>query len=90
MVDVFNSGIIFFCMLFQRMPFARAVRTDKFYKYLAGDRPDFFWEMHKRDKLKIDSVSEECRTLLASMLGIDPLMRPSISEILAHSFFTKN
>ena len=88
-VDIFNAGIILFCMIFQRMPFTRAVNNDKYYKYIVADRTDFYWELHKRDGLKTFNISQECKSLITAMLGRQPELRPSIQEILAHPWFTK-
>ena len=37
LVDLFNAGVILFNMIFQRMPFERAVNQDKVYKYVVLD-----------------------------------------------------
>jgi len=76
-------------MVFQRMPFGRAIATDKYYRYLVQDRPEMFWMMHKRAQLQVDSVSESCRSLILAMLQQTPELRPSTHEIMGSEWMTK-
>ena len=45
-VDIFNSGIILFNMIFQQNPFLNAVATDQFYKYIILEQSVNFWKTH--------------------------------------------
>ena len=67
-VDVFNAGIILFCMIFQRMPFGRAVNQDKNFKYIALDSAEHFWKMHQLQGCAVDKATEPCKQLIWSML----------------------
>jgi len=87
-VDVFNAGIILFCMVFQRMPFGRAVNQDKNYKYVVLDSAKHFWQLHKMQGIPVDSVSNSCKELIWSLLQRQPELRPSIAEILSSEWFT--
>ena len=87
-VDVFNAGIILFCMVFQRMPFGRAVNQDKNYKYVVLDSASHYWQLHKMQGLNVDNVSSSCKELIWSMLQRQPELRPSLNEILASEWMT--
>jgi serine/threonine protein kinase len=67
-VDVFNAAIILFCMVFQRMPFGRAINQDKNYKYVVLDSASHYWKMHQMMGVKADSAQASCRELIFSML----------------------
>ena len=87
-VDIFNSGIILFCMIFQRMPFSRAVAADEFYRYIMADKADSFWKYHRHKGLiLVDTVSPSCKSLIFSLLQTQPELRPSCGEILQSEWF---
>lgn len=79
-VDLFAAAIILFVMVSQRAPFDTATPTDKFYRCLAANRADLFWKAHA----KTGTFSDELKDLIQSMLQLDPLLRPSINEVLQH------
>ena len=84
-VDLFALGIILFIMMSKNPPFARPEANDQFYKmlYTGNER---FWALHSRNKPQ-DFYSPELRSLLTSMLALDPTQRLSIAEIKAHPWF---
>lgn len=84
LVDIFNSGIILFCMVMKRMPFERAVAEDQFYRCIVCDRADLFWEMQRKEGLNIDVISDDLKDLIFMLLGNRPTLRPTINEILAY------
>jgi serine/threonine protein kinase len=84
LVDIFNSGIILFCMVMKRMPFERAVAEDQYYRCIVCDRADLFWEMQRKEGLDIDAISNDLKDLIFMLLGNRPTLRPTITEILAY------
>ena len=84
LVDIFNSGIILFCMVMKRMPFERAVAEDQYYRCIVCDRADLFWDMQKKEGLNIDVISQDLKDLIFMLLGNRPTLRPTITEILAY------
>lgn len=66
-------------------PFSNASPKDPYYKCLAANRADIFWNTHLFKKPRgREFISEDLKDLIQSMLQLDPSHRPSISEILAH------
>ena len=46
LVDIFNAGVILFCMVLQKMPFAEASDKDINYKWVVRDNAEQFWKSH--------------------------------------------
>lgn len=84
-VDLFAAGIILFIMMSQNPPFSRASPTDPYYSQLANGNARF-WDIHSRNKPS-DCYSKEFRSLIQSMLAMDPAQRLSIAEIQTHPWF---
>ena len=75
-------------MIFQQMPFLNAVATDPFYKYVVLDQANNFWNAHKHNKVQVDQVSSECKSLIFALISRQPELRPTLLETLAHSWIT--
>lgn len=84
-VDLFAAGIILFIMMSQNPPFSRASPTDPYYSQIANANPKF-WDVHSRNK-PADCFSKDFRSLIQSMLALDPAQRLSIAEIQTHAWF---
>lgn len=71
--DVWSLGVIIAEMLTGTAPF-----------YAKGYRETLDRICHDEPSLPADTLSEECRQLLLSMLQKDPLRRPTVAEVLSH------
>lgn len=86
-VDLFASAIILFIMVAGHPPFTTAEQGDPFYKCIANNRSDIFWRTHAKNKPAGASfMSPELKDLINCMLQLEPSHRPSLQEILAHSW----
>merc|ERR1712226_176259 len=88
MVDLFACGIILFIFHSVHPPFNVAKPKDSYYNMICTNRHDKFWEAHSKKKPE-NFYSEEFKSLINGMLSFDPTQRPSIAEIIAHPWFTK-
>jgi len=72
-------------MVAQHPPFTSAVPSDPFYRCLAGKRGDIFWRTHSKSKPDGDKFfSEEFKDLIECMLKLEPVQRPSITDVIQH------
>jgi len=85
-VDLFASAIILFIMLSGTPPFAQADPKDPHYKLLCINRHDTFWAAHSRGKPS-GFYTAEFKSLMNSMLALDPSQRLSLAEIKAHAWY---
>lgn len=86
-VDLFALAIILFVLVAAHHPFNKAELTDPFYKCFAQNRADLFWKTTCKNKQDGENhFSEEFKDLVTSMLQIDPVHRPTMSEVLAHEW----
>jgi serine/threonine protein kinase len=84
-VDLFAAAIILFIMVAQHPPFSVADPNDAFYKCLAANRANYFWNVHCKNKPNgNDFFSKEFKEIIQGMLQLDPTHRPSIADVLAH------
>jgi len=82
---MFAAGIILFIMRSGNPPFNEATPTDPFYKCLAANRPDVFWQTYEQD-LDEGYYSEEFKDLVTALLKLDPSKRPTSEDILNHAW----
>eukprot|EP00347_Sterkiella_histriomuscorum_P020648 403337000 len=88
-IDVFALGVLLFISEFKQPPFRQASTRDPLYRYLAsqnGSQQQNFFKYHPH--LKGKAVDYQLKTLLCQMLSYDPDSRPSMREILQHSYFS--
>jgi len=78
--DLFSSGVVLFMMLTQCQPFQKAATNDHFYRYIAGNRPDKFWNEYK----SVSPFSKELKDLLTGMFQLNPDARLTLEEIKNH------
>jgi len=78
--DLFAMAVVLFMMITQCQPFDQAKVTDKYYRLIAGNKPEFFWKTFS----KVTPVSEELKDLITGMLQLNPDARFTLDEILAH------
>ena len=76
--DIFSAGVILFIMYTKSLPFKKAIKTDGFYKYLAGGRPEYFFVEHQRVSQQKIVFPYALKSLLNAMFHPDPLKRPTI------------
>jgi serine/threonine protein kinase len=80
MNDLFAAGVTLFILVSAKAPFVSATPNNGFYKFIALNYIDKFWNAHE----KKSKFSAELKDLLNSMFAFDPTHRLSISEILSH------
>lgn len=86
-VDLFAAAIVLFIMVAQHPPFTTAQPGDPFYRCLAANRGDIFWKTHCKSKPNgMQFFSEEFKDLVSQMLSLDPNNRPTIEQVMAHSW----
>lgn len=87
-VDLFACSIILFIMFTQHPPFSKAEPNDPFYRLLCANRADLFWNAHSKNKPGgKDFFSEEFKSLITSMLSLDPCHRLTMAEVKAHPWY---
>ena len=88
-VDLFATAIVAFTMISMHPPFLKALPTEHYYKFIAKNHTHMFWNKHLNAKDTPDYYSAEFKELFNAMVSAEPSHRPSISEVLAHSWFQK-
>jgi serine/threonine protein kinase len=85
--DLFALAIALFIMMSKTQPFASAQKGDPLYKrlYTGEER---FWILHEKSKPP-GWYTPYFKSLITSMLALDPTIRPSISEIQSHPWFNE-
>jgi polo-like kinase 1 len=78
-VDVWSLGVIMFTMLFGKPPFETKDVKSTYRKIRHGD---YSFPSHSAH------VSKEARSLVASILQLNPEKRPTLDEMLCHEWFT--
>ena len=87
-VDIFAIGVIMFIMTAQHPPFVKPDPKDRHYNAICANRDDLFWKWHTKNKDGgLDYFSESFRSLVSSMLSLDPIARPTLAEIKSHDWF---
>ena len=82
-VDLFAAAVILFIMYTQHPPFQMAKAEDVYYKLLATNRSDLFWQAHQQRK-KEDFFSKEFKDLITSMLQLHPHQRLCMADLIGH------
>ena len=65
------------------MPFKHAVVDDPYYKEIAKQNYDKYWE---KLSTKVPAVSDEFKDLFVRLIALDPTSRPSISDARNHKW----
>lgn len=84
MNDLFSAAVTLFILVSSKAPFNSATPNNGFYKFIALNHLDKFWNSHE----KKSKFSPELKNLLSEMLAFDPTHRLSISEVLSHPWMT--
>lgn len=79
--DIFSLGVSLFVLVTGKMPFKHALVDDPYYKEIAKNNPDRYWE-----KLvsKVPEVSQNFKDLFVRFIAYDPSTRLTIQEIRDH------
>ncbi|CDZ97711.1 pkinase-domain-containing protein [Phaffia rhodozyma] len=77
-VDIWSIGVILYTLIIGKPPF-QTKEIKAIYKRIRDNQYDF-----PPDK----PISENAQDLIRNILTIDPRKRPTLSEVLNHSFFT--
>ena len=84
-VDIFQLGICLFQMVTGVRPFENALPEDKYYKCIAANRQDIFFDKHLKDsRARISGLTDEFKNLFVGMIQILPPHRISMSDIVSH------
>jgi len=78
--DLFSAAVVLFMMVTQCQPFEEARVTDKYYRFLAGNKSEMYWNIFD----KVTVLSDDLKDLLTGMLQLDPTARFTLDELLAH------
>ncbi len=77
-IDVFQSGVVLFMMLFNSRPFQSSHSSDPYYRLFLEDQTAF-WHIFRET-----AVSSACRELLQALLRQDPECRIDLEGIEKH------
>lgn len=77
--DIFSLGVTLFIIVTGKMPFKRAIATDPHYKYFVEHNYEDYWE---KIKTIVPYVSEDFKVLFNLMVAYDPILRPSLEEVI--------
>ena len=84
-IDLFSCAIILFIMVCGRPPFTQAQPNDPLYRCIVANRVDIFWKRQTKENGE-NFCSEEFKDLMNCMWQLDPIQRPTISEVLYHKW----
>ena len=82
-VDIFSLGVILFNLVTKKLGFIRANKNDPYYIYIMTNKFKTYW---KKVKKQVGEISEELKDLFIKMVSFNPKERPTIDEILNHSW----
>lgn len=86
--DIFSAGIILFIMVTGHLPFCKPDATDHRYRLFIDNKTEKFWEVvSKRKEAPNINYSADFKDLINQMLSPFPWNRPSLSEVMSHSWF---
>jgi serine/threonine protein kinase len=87
-VDIFALGVLFFMMVVGKYPFTSANIIDCLYKLIYLNKIELFWRTAVRNRQFAKQISPEFKEMVTLMLSVDPMERPTITEIKAMSWFS--
>ena len=88
--DIFSTGVLLFTLLTRKIPFPIAIifnkgtKIQKLYKLIKEKDEKNYWETLKEKQ--IEGLSPEFKDLFFKMVAYKPNERPSLNEILNHSW----
>ena len=87
--DIFSLGVILFTIVYQRPPFNISKPNDKMFQFIMRNDMRRFWN-YLEWRIERIRLSDELKELIGCMLSVNPIERPSISEIKEHLWYCFN
>jgi len=82
-VDLFAAVICLFALRAATFPFGKASTVDSLYKFIAGNRPDKFWNFHAKNRTQ-GFFSEDFKDFCTTMFQHDASHRLNMADVLGH------
>ena len=86
--DLFALGVCLFAMIKAGQPFRTASDSDSWYELLRKGRAEEFWKRQSNVQTNPIKFSLEFMDLFTQMVAHDPKLRPSISKLKQHVWYT--
>lgn len=86
--DLFALGVCLFAMIKAGQPFRTASDSDSWYEMLRKGRAEEFWKRQSNVQTNPIKFSLEFMDLFTQMVAHDPKLRPSISKLKQHVWYT--
>lgn len=84
-VDIFSLGVVLL-MMAKGGSFKEARKMDPIYCHFFENKEEKFWEIMSQNEGE-EFFSDEFKGLVSAMLAVNPILRPSVSEVKAHKWF---
>lgn len=87
---MFASAIVLFILVSGHPPFGAAIAKDPYYKTLAKEHYDTFWNAHSKNKPGGNNYfSPEFKDLMNQMLKLDPDNRLDMDAVMSHPWINQ-
>lgn len=86
-VDIFSLGVMLFITMTKLIPFKKADKTDRWFRFIMTKNWKRFWKLHMKPKGSYQFTAEE-KQLLEGMMAHDPMDRWELEQVLQHPWFS--